>query len=222
MFADEEAGGDGVDPKPFSELVGHFHRHPSRKVINAGFGGRVPANAGERLLGGHGRNVDDGALVLFDHRLGEDLGRANRPHQVQVHHVLEVTEFQVEHVLVRHQGRAVHVPAGTVHQDVEGSPFIQGLLSCTLKILPLEDVRLQRDGFPALITDLLTEFAGNVLPAAENSDLRSRIRQSFDHGAAEHTGTTRYNRNGPIKLKSFSRTGHRFISIYEFCLAGLK
>src|SRR4051812_3900614 len=59
LIADEEARRDRIYAQPWAVLQRQLDRQPLGEIIDRGFGGGVADYAGQWLLGGHGRNVDD-------------------------------------------------------------------------------------------------------------------------------------------------------------------
>ena len=92
-----------------------------------GFGSTITHDAGKRAQGGFGREVNDSTFSLVSHYIGKYHCRENCSEQIQVYHLTESVDVQVENRAVRSDGRASHITAGCIQQCIDTTIFGQDI-----------------------------------------------------------------------------------------------
>ena len=178
LLGEEEARRDGVHADAFAELGGYFIGHEGGEIADAGFGGGVAAHAGQWTEGGHGREVDDAALLLLHHGFEEHLGGDDRAEEVEVEHTLEVFGLQVEDVAVRSDGGSGHVASGGIEQGVHTSVGGEDVAQVLLHDGCVHYVGLEEHGFSSFGLDVSHDGLSHFGFASHDDDfgsLRSQV-----------------------------------------------
>ena len=147
LVGEQEAGHDGVDAQLGAELGGKLGGHVLGVAGDGRLGGAVAYHAGQRAQGGLGAEVDDGAFLVLRHDGHEDRGGQDGAEQVEVDHLAEGVDVQIEERLVRRDGGSRHVASGGVEQDVDGAEACHDVALVLLQRVFVEYVGGEEQGF---------------------------------------------------------------------------
>ena len=127
LLRQEESRSNCIYTQTFSEFDRQFTGQVFSQVGNGGFGSTITHDAGKRAQGGFGREVNDSTFSLVSHYIGKYHCRENCSEQIQVYHLTESVDVQVENRAVRSDGRASHITAGCIQQCIDATIFGQDI-----------------------------------------------------------------------------------------------
>ncbi len=132
-----------------------------------------------RLERRRARKIDDRAALARDHLLADQDREPERPLEV---HVQDLVEQRLGRFGQRRRERR---HAGIVHQNIYAPKMAVGRLGETIIVLPVADMRRDRQRPAAELLDLARDLLAGLKLAAGDDDIRARLRKRQHHLAPE-------------------------------------
>ena len=130
QFGREDAGSDGIDA---DAAVAPLYRERSRQGSYGGFAGAISGDTVESYKRGERGDVDDASISICQHCLAEDLARAKRSVEVDVHDALPDIFGAIQ------SGNALG-DTGGIDEDVNGPERVEDMFVEGLEGLSVGDV----------------------------------------------------------------------------------
>lgn len=190
LIGEEEARGDGVDADAGGELGGHLSGEELGEIGDAGFGGGISHHAGEGAEGGHGGEIDDGALAGCHHRAHEHLRGDDGAHEVHSEHLLEGLDVDVEESFVGRNGGTGLIASGGIEQGIDAAIAGHDGIAGGLHGLYIHHIGGDKHRFAGAVSDLFDYGIAFGLTAAEDHHFCAFIGEVGGDAAAQHSGAS--------------------------------
>lgn len=217
LFRGKEAGGEGVDSHSMrSPLAGK----ELGEVEDRGFGGRVSDDAAERQMRGDTGDVNDAALLAFDHFPAKDLaGEEGAADEIEIEGFAPGGEVEAGEGVLRGNGDIWGVASGGIDQNGRRTKLGGDSRVEVLHTGWIGGVNREKGGCASALADGFDTFPSFFSTASSDGDRCPGGGQGLGHFASEDTGAANHNCHltGQIKQR---KALHKATRIKCLCLAG--
>ena len=203
LVREQESRSDGVDPEALAELYRKLAGQILGPVGHSGLGHTITRDTGKRPERSLAAEVDDRTFLLLHHSLREDHRRKHCTEQIEIHHLADSLDIQVENCLLRRNSGGGHISAGGVQQDIDPAKLRHDLLAVGLKRLLVKHVGRKEARLPSLSLDLgdnaLTLLGSPV--KIQKGDLRALRGEIFHNRGSENPAGPRHHHHFSFDVK---------------------
>ena len=203
LVGEQETRSYGVDSETFAELYGQLAGQVLCPVGHGGLCDTITRDTGKRPERSLAAEVDDRTFLLLHHSLREDHRRKHCTEQIEIHHLADSLDIQVENCLLRRNSGGGHISAGGVQQDIDPAKLRHDRLAVCLKCILVKHICSEE----ASLTSLSLDFGDNALTLLggtvkiQKSDLRALGGEIFHNRGSENPAGPRHHHHFSLDVK---------------------